>query len=288
LNERRLAVVLLLACAMLDSVLVGRLDRGIADAYIAEDGPAEMFGAVCLLLGAAFAGIGFLRCRGAVDGSRQARVRALSFLALTVFLFIAAGEELSWGQRLFGFGTPDRLASVNAQGETTLHNLYGDDNGQNASARLFQVAWISFGVVVPLAAAVWAPAGRFLRRIVPVAPVWLALLFIGQQALWQPVQADFRRDPAAWNGTFRGKIGEAPYRVRSPADARERGVSSPAGLSEVMETNIELLLAVGAFCVMSTVPRRRPRDDASPAAPSESPASPPAPTVSLSRASQRS
>ena len=34
-------------------------------------------------------------------------------------------EELSWGQMLFKWETPNQLALINSQGETTLHNIYG-------------------------------------------------------------------------------------------------------------------------------------------------------------------
>ncbi len=49
------------------------------------------------------------------------------FLVITalgglVFLF-GAGEEISWGQRIFGFESPDWFATQNVQGETNLHNL---------------------------------------------------------------------------------------------------------------------------------------------------------------------
>jgi hypothetical protein len=247
---RPLALAVLLALVMVGSVLVLRLDRDVADAYIAEDGPVESFGAICLLVGASVSVVGYSHCRRTRADGWRAKIRAFSYLALALFLFMAAGEELSWGQRLLGFGTPDALQGINAQGETTLHNLYGDENGQNALSRLFQIAWVLFGVVVPLAAAAWPAAGRFLRGLVPVAPVWLAFLLIGQQLLWHPVEANFRRDPAAWHGTYRAYIGGAPFRINSRAEAQQRGISSPAGLSEIMETNVELLLAVGAICVV--------------------------------------
>ena len=38
-------------------------------------------------------------------------------------LFFIVGEEMSWGQHIFGWETPEPLAEVNAQNETTLHNL---------------------------------------------------------------------------------------------------------------------------------------------------------------------
>lgn len=43
---------------------------------------------------------------------------------LAVLFFFIAGEELSWGQRIFGWQTPDYWKALNYQGETTLHNLF--------------------------------------------------------------------------------------------------------------------------------------------------------------------
>lgn len=47
----------------------------------------------------------------------------LWFLALTLGCIYFAGEELSWGQQLFGWRTPDAIARLNDQGETNLHNM---------------------------------------------------------------------------------------------------------------------------------------------------------------------
>jgi len=82
--------------------------------FAAEDGPVETATALFLLA----AGLVLTR-----------RIRDLSGLgaALTgvyalLFLF-AAGEEISWGQRIFGWNSNDFFATHNAQGETNLHNL---------------------------------------------------------------------------------------------------------------------------------------------------------------------
>ena len=48
---------------------------------------------------------------------------ALYFLGLGFFYIICAGEEVSWGQRVFGWETPESFAEANEQGETNLHNL---------------------------------------------------------------------------------------------------------------------------------------------------------------------
>ena len=52
-----------------------------------------------------------------------------SFLRRCVYVLggmamvFAAGEEISWGQRIFGFATPDFLMRLNEQQELTVHNI---------------------------------------------------------------------------------------------------------------------------------------------------------------------
>lgn len=42
---------------------------------------------------------------------------------LAVLLFVAAGEEISWGQRILGIESSEYFKQNNLQGETNLHNL---------------------------------------------------------------------------------------------------------------------------------------------------------------------
>ena len=51
-----------------------------------------------------------------------------------VLLFIA-GEEISWGQRIFGYPTPDWIAERNLQEEFNLHNLSGVQGPQQVGFR---------------------------------------------------------------------------------------------------------------------------------------------------------
>ena len=46
----------------------------------------------------------------------------LAWLILTVICFFVAGEEISWGERITGFGF-DVLREINMQGESNLHNI---------------------------------------------------------------------------------------------------------------------------------------------------------------------
>ena len=41
-----------------------------------------------------------------------------------IVLLLIAGEEISWGQRIFGYPTPDWMIEINAQTEFNLHNLF--------------------------------------------------------------------------------------------------------------------------------------------------------------------
>ena len=50
--------------------------------------------------------------------------RWLYILAALAFVF-AAGEEIDWGQRIFGFETPGRLRDMNVNDAFNLHNIEG-------------------------------------------------------------------------------------------------------------------------------------------------------------------
>jgi hypothetical protein len=51
------------------------------------------------------------------------RPMAALFVAFALGCVFIAGEEISWGQRIFGWGTPEPLERINHQAETTIHNI---------------------------------------------------------------------------------------------------------------------------------------------------------------------
>jgi hypothetical protein len=55
----------------------------------------------------------------------QRRQVGAGILCLLIALgtFFVAGEEIAWGQHVFGWSTPEALEKVNVQDETTLHNI---------------------------------------------------------------------------------------------------------------------------------------------------------------------
>ena len=76
-------------------------------------------------------------------------------VCLALLSLLSVGEELSWGQRLIGFGTPE-LAARNRQGELTLHN---DARLEQAIRIVILLAGI-YGVLMPL----------LVRRRTPLVP----------------------------------------------------------------------------------------------------------------------
>lgn len=86
--------------------------------YAREDGLVEYGTAIFLFLASLVLARNALAIRG--------RVTALA-LGLTVFyallFFFASGEEISWGQRIFGWETGETFREINKQAETNIHNL---------------------------------------------------------------------------------------------------------------------------------------------------------------------
>jgi hypothetical protein len=70
-----------------------------------------------------------------------------------VVCFFGMGEEVSWGQRLFGIETPEFLAKANAQKETNLHNLVigGTSVNKLVFGKILAVGLVAFLVGVPVA-----------------------------------------------------------------------------------------------------------------------------------------
>lgn len=100
-------------------VIIGlQVNRTIFRLLLQEDGPAEWLTAICFVLA------GFVSVRIAFNRFRTEHWwQAALFIVIAAVMFFAGGEEISWGQRLFGWETPQELNDVNDQGETNLHNI---------------------------------------------------------------------------------------------------------------------------------------------------------------------
>ncbi len=68
------------------------------------------------------------------------------YMALTVGLFFIIGEELSWGQRFFGWSTPELMREVNKQSETNIHNIHGI----GTTFKWLQLIVGAYGTILPI------------------------------------------------------------------------------------------------------------------------------------------
>ena len=203
------------------------LDGATVDWLLIEDGPVEMAGA--LGLGATSAVFFFAAARA--WRSPEWRLRAPAFAALGLLFFLGAGEEVSWGQRIFGWQTPEELAQVNVQQETNLHTL-AFMRGWLDAGRLFNLFTFSFVLLLPLAARVAPALGARLGRLVPIAPLALAVPFIVNQVASKAVSPLFER----------GYTGRFPF---------------VQNITELKETNLSLLFVLVALALLKAVPVTR-------------------------------
>lgn len=85
---------------------------------VEEDGPLESLQSLAYLSAAVIAVIVALRLN-----RRDLPVGAWLFILFAIGAVFAAGEEISWGQRVLGFDTPPVMEERNVQSEFTLHNI---------------------------------------------------------------------------------------------------------------------------------------------------------------------
>ena len=74
-------------------------------------------------------------------------------LAVSAFCLVVAGEEISWGQRIFAFKPPDLFLEQNYQQELNIHNLFKGDGFwgiQIESKHLVMLIAFLYGVLFPM------------------------------------------------------------------------------------------------------------------------------------------
>ena len=115
--------------------------------YMMEDGVIEYATVILLLASCVLTGTRWWRYH------RQHSVRfTLISLLIVGFFFFVAGEEISWGQRIFALETTDYFKEHNDQEELNLHNLVVGDVKINKLffGVILTTAILVYMVIVPL------------------------------------------------------------------------------------------------------------------------------------------
>jgi hypothetical protein len=151
--------------------------------WAAEDGPFEyatalIYGICCILFA-------LMARRGKLPVKSMRKFGRTILIVGSIGCFFIMGEEVSWGQRIIGFETPEYWADNNYQQETTLHNLdWIYDNFTSSEtgllrANFFNLIMLGMGFALPLVALM-----PWVRRLtaglaIPIIPLRYSVLFLG-------------------------------------------------------------------------------------------------------------
>jgi len=142
--------------------------------WLKEGGVIEDAQALLFLLAA----VGFVMAMRASQSLKDGpRWRYIPILAWAALMFVAFGEEVSWGQRILGLETPTSgIFAENVQNEINFHNLPMLNRAKGIILNDFILV---VGVLLPLVALL--PPVRWMVRVFafPVSPVVYLPVFLG-------------------------------------------------------------------------------------------------------------
>ncbi|HDQ45486.1 MAG TPA: hypothetical protein ENN17_08325 [bacterium] len=177
------------AAAIVLSILFSRSET-LLRTWTVEDGLIEYLSALFWLAGTVFC---------IIYARRAVRTLRGLFVFLALFMFLCFGEEISWGQRLFGYSV-HAVESSSHQEEFNLHNLkffskdsfYDDlrDGRMNPlllfnTQNLFRLTFLILFGVLPILLWTGRPkAWRKALRDNPPFPVYLASAWIVHLYVW--------------------------------------------------------------------------------------------------------
>lgn len=148
---------------------------------IREDGLLENWTAGALLTAS-------LICAARVRSLWQHRGRTflLCTAAASAIFFFGFGEEISWGQRLFGIASPEFFVANNGQSETNFHNLIVADVSINKLifGKLLAVLCVAYLVPLPALYRRSKTARRWVNRhALPIPRTHHVLLALAMAAV---------------------------------------------------------------------------------------------------------
>jgi hypothetical protein len=151
-------------------VAATRVDKGLFHFLTAEDRVLEwgQFAgyAVGVVFGLAAAVLLF---------RSERRFAAAFYLLVALGCLFVAGEEISWGQRIFGLETPQTLEEINRQEEITVHNVTSIEG-------LFKLGELIVGLAASVGVWIlfWKRSGNLSERErIFVPPLFLTSVFFG-------------------------------------------------------------------------------------------------------------
>jgi hypothetical protein len=191
-NKAAVFKYLLLLVVILLMYLPSYISQDWLIAVTEEDGIYEYAGALFFFLGAVVFSILVFKPNAYPANHNNSNSKGKWYFAvLAIVLFVAFGEEISWGQRIFDFATPETVKKLNVQNEFNLHNLeifHGEWlNGEDKTGiaalfeihKLFYLSFLAYLFVLPLIFQLSNKFKRFIHKTgIPVPSIYLGLLLL--------------------------------------------------------------------------------------------------------------
>lgn len=223
INKSRLTFLVVATLFLALSYLPLLASESTIDAFAREDGVFENLTALYLFIASLVFVACFFRFR------KSSWLLRLSYAGLALLFFVGAGEEISWGERIFNWNNPNYIKSNNVQGELTLHNLkyfQGEDAiiPISTSQLLLAFAFV-FCVIIPLICRLSPKVERFLTPIFPVMPLDVGVLVVATYIFQKSMLRILPQFPALYQHT---------------------SMPIPQGVHEIREHGFTLALLVAA------------------------------------------
>lgn len=141
-------VYLFLGLILTVALIIGLRDETAFNTRFAnEDGFVENLTTVALLGVSILCGIRLFR-----QWNHHTWTWLLGTAGFAILFFFAAGEEISWGQRIFGWETNEYFMERNAQSETNLHNLVVGETKINKLifSQLLTLVMVIYLIIIPI------------------------------------------------------------------------------------------------------------------------------------------
>ena len=148
LNKIEIVVYVIVILVILSGAILSFTDKEYYEnSYAVEDGIIEYGTALMLLIS------GIIMIRRIFIFGRYKRFKwKLTVIVIALLFIFAAGEEISWGQRIFGIESSEFFKDNNAQKEMNLHNLVIGDTKINKLifSKLLTGALVIYLVILPI------------------------------------------------------------------------------------------------------------------------------------------
>ena len=152
------------------------------EAFVNEDWIFETLTPIYFLITSILLAVIFFKLQPSTGNRWLFRLKKLALLGFALLYFVAAGEEISWGQRIFHIETPEALKQTNVQQEITIHNLdfFQGEKATLDFSQLQTLFSLSFAFFIPVGAIILQRLFKFdLDTLMPVMPIsfgWLVVI----------------------------------------------------------------------------------------------------------------